>query len=127
MTSSFNPASTPAAAILDSKVVQVPPNFRALTPNTAGVSDDVASWEQEEQQHQPRCRVVSFGHVTNTHKGTTSVGTRPAWPAAVCGLTLHSLLQHGEAVGDLGLQLVDLERSADGEKRGEQLTVSFTV
>lgn len=31
---------------------------------------------------------------------------------AVCGLTLHSLLQHGEAVGDLGLQLVDLERSA---------------
>lgn len=28
-------------------------------------------------------------------------------------LTLHSLLQHGEAVGDLGLQLVDLERSAD--------------
>lgn len=28
-------------------------------------------------------------------------------------LTLDSLLQHGEAVGDLGLQLVDLERSAD--------------
>lgn len=90
--------------------------------NTAGVSDDVASWEQEDQQHRPRCRAGSFGHVTNTHKGT-----RQPWPAAVRGLTLHSLLQHGEAVGDLGLQLVDLERSADGEKRGEQLTVSFTV
>lgn len=48
--------------------------------------------------------------------------------AAVCGLTLHSLLQHGEAVGDLGLQLVDLECSADGQKvGGAQLTVSFTV
>lgn len=75
---------------------------------------------------------MAFGHVTNTHKGTTGVGTQPPWPAAVCGLTLHSLLQHGEAVGNLGLQLVDLECSADGQtrgrggQRGEQLTVSFT-
>lgn len=29
------------------------------------------------------------------------------------GLTLDSFLQHGETVGDLGLQLVDLERPAD--------------
>lgn len=28
-------------------------------------------------------------------------------------LTLYSFLQHGEPVGDLGLQLVDLERPAD--------------
>lgn len=27
----------------------------------------------------------------------------------LAGLTLHPLLQHGQAVGDLGLQLVDLE------------------
>lgn len=56
--------------------------------------------------------------MTKTRKGATGVGSRQPWPAAVCGLTLHSLLQHGEAVGDLGLQLVDLECSADGQTGG---------
>lgn len=32
---------------------------------------------------------------------------------APSSLTFHAFLQHGEAVGDLGLQLVDLERSAE--------------
>lgn len=49
----------------------------------------------------------------NVQDGDTAIRSRPERKGT---LTFHTFLQHGQTVGDLSFQLVDLERSEKEEK-----------